>query len=206
LHEKLGVHCGPDWGVGFIPRGICDAFAEFVTGGSITSTISASTAKDTSMTDKEEITTSQEITRAWLNYMAMCAGVAAPDTLPEVLRGYIGDKTAPEWLRPTDIVTVPSFDGVDDDDASEPFIRITGTTDVKLGTIQYQNIWKNEQGYQRPVELATVRLKFMVEVLSQFGEYVPDQRFLHLRGGTFLFGLDNEGDNSGDDSIGCGEW
>jgi hypothetical protein len=38
----------------------------------------------------------------------------------------------------------------------------------------------------RPVELATVRLKSMVEVLTKFGDYVPDQRLLDWRGGTFL--------------------
>ena len=112
--------------------------------------------------------------------MAMCAGIAAPDTLPEIIRGYLGDKTAPERLRPDETVRV-----------GEDFIAVTGVTDVKLGPISYQCLWKNEQGYQRPVELATVRLKVMVEVLTNFKSYVPDQKHLHLRGATFLF--DNAG-------------
>jgi len=184
LHEALDVSSGPDWGVGLIPKSICDWFAEIVTGNSMDSEQNA-----------EDETMSKEITRSWLNYMAMCAGIAAPDTLPEILRGYIGDKTAPERLNPNDIVTVPSMNGNEENAIIEPFIQITGTTDVKLGPFQYQNSWKDELGYQRPVELATVRLKYMVEVLSNFGEYVPDQRFLHLRGGTLLFGLDGNGED-----------
>ncbi|KAL7518481.1 hypothetical protein ACHAWF_000193, partial [Thalassiosira exigua] len=31
---------------------------------------------------------------AWLNYLAMCAGIGAPGTLREILRGYFGDKKA----------------------------------------------------------------------------------------------------------------
>ena len=35
---------------------------------------------------------------------AMCAGIGAPGTLREILRGYFGDKKAPERFRDDDIV------------------------------------------------------------------------------------------------------
>ena len=114
--------------------------------------------------------------RAWLNYMAMCAGLASPGTLQEIFRGYVGDKDAPERLA------------ADAQVRAGP-ITITGTRRVTIGEglIDYENLWKDEQGYQRPVELATVRLRNMVEVLSNWKEYVPDDRFLAWRGATFVF-------------------
>ncbi len=36
-------------------------------------------------------------------------------------------------------------------------VRILGARRVKLGPIEYDQMWKDERGYQRPVELATVR-------------------------------------------------
>lgn len=112
--------------------------------------------------------------------MAMCAGIAAPDTLPEIIRGYIGDRSAPERLRADETVRV-----------GDDLIAVTGVTNVKLVPISYQSLWKNEQGYQRPAELATVRLRVMVEILSSFDEYVPDQKYLHWRGATFLLNRNN---------------
>lgn len=98
--------------------------------------------------------------RAWLNYMAMCAGLGSRGTLREILRGYIGDKNAPERLAPDSVVEAGP-------------IRIMGTRRVKLfGPIEYDQSWKDERGYQRPVELATVRLRVMVEVLANWREYV----------------------------------
>mgnify|MGYP001054301744 CR=1 FL=1 len=35
---------------------------------------------------------------------AMCAGIGSPGTLQEILRGYFGDKKAPERFRDDDIV------------------------------------------------------------------------------------------------------
>jgi hypothetical protein len=102
--------------------------------------------------------------RAWLNYMAMCAGLGSRGTLKEILRGYIGDRAAPERLPPDSLVEVGP-------------ISIMGTRRVKLGPVEYDQMWKDERGYQRPVELATVRLRNMVEVLSNWGTYV---RFARL--------------------------
>jgi hypothetical protein len=156
IHQNLLVHGGPKWDVPmFIPKSILEWFKKYV---------GASNDSDERL-----------VARAWLNYMAMCAGIAAPNTLPEILRGYIGDRSAPERLAEDEVVKV-----------GDDLIVIRGTTHVKLGPIQYQSLWKNEKGYQRPAELATVRLRGMVETLSNFNEYVPDQTLLHWRGATFL--------------------
>jgi len=156
LHRQLNLHGGPDWDIpSFVPQGLLRWFAKYV---GATDDINPS-----------------GVARSWLNYMAMCAGIAAPKTLPEILRGYVGDKSAPERIKPNEVVRVGDV------------IAIKRVTDVKLGPISYKSSWKEEKGYQRPAELATVRLRVMVEVLSNFKEYVPDQKHLHLRGATFLF-------------------
>eukprot|EP00977_Amphora_coffeiformis_P008541 scaffold1933_cov165-Amphora_coffeaeformis.AAC.9 len=166
LHRVLQVHGGPNWDVpSFVPPSALSWFKEYV---------GASPEADATL-----------VARAWLNYMAMCAGIAAPRTLPEIIRGYVGDRNSPERLRPDDVVRVGK-------QGEDPTIVIRGTTEVKLGPIEYQSLWKKEQGYLRPVELATVRLRGMVECLTNFSEYVPDQTHVHLRGATFLF----DGDGS----------
>jgi hypothetical protein len=47
------------------------------------------------------------------------------------------------------------------------------------------------EGFQRPFELATVRLRNMNEVLSNWRLYVPRDDFITQRGGTFLLDADN---------------
>jgi hypothetical protein len=109
----------------------------------------------------EKILSTQQAStaRAWLNYMAMCAGLGSRGTLREILRGYLGDKSAPERLPPSSLVEVGP-------------VRIMGTRRVRLGPIEYDQMWKDERGYQRPVELATVRLRNMKEVLLNWRAYV----------------------------------
>jgi hypothetical protein len=102
--------------------------------------------------------------RAWLNLMLMCAGIGSPGTLGEVFRGYLGDRQAPQLIAPGEEVK------------AGPLPTLTGATFDLLG-----------QGFQRPFELATLRLRNMTEVLSHWGSYVPDSTYLTQRGGTFLF-------------------
>jgi hypothetical protein len=92
---------------------------------------------------------------------------------------YLGDRSAPERLRDDETVT------------ARP-ISITGIRYVEIGPIEYQSLWKNEVGYQRPAESATVRLRAMAEVLTNSDEYVKDQRYVDWRGATFLFESDGE--------------
>ncbi|MGF1541619.1 MAG: peroxiredoxin-like family protein [Pleurocapsa sp.] len=106
---------------------------------------------------------------AWLNLMLMCAGIASPGTLSEVLRGYTGDRTAPQLI------------------AAEEIIRDTPLPPVKGSLFKLAG----GTGFQRPFELATLRLRNMTEVLSNWKTYVPNSTYLTQRGGTFLF--DQEG-------------
>ena len=46
-------------------------------------------------------------------------------------------------------------------------------------------------GFQRPFELATVRLANMIEVLGRWRQYVPDDRWMCQRGGTFMLDADD---------------
>ncbi len=106
---------------------------------------------------------------AWLNLMLMCAGIGSPGTLAEVLRGYIGDRSAPQLI------------GSDEEIKAFPLPVLKGAFFNLVGG----------SGFQRPIELATLRLRNMSEVLSHWGTYVPNADFLTQRGGTFL--IDNQG-------------
>lgn len=102
---------------------------------------------------------------AWLNLMLMCAGVGSPGTLAEVLRGYRGDRAAPQLIADDETVKaapLPAFKG--------SFFKLAGGT-----------------GFQRPFELATLRLRNMTEVLGHWKTYVPNGAYLTQRGGTFVF-------------------
>ena len=93
----------------------------------------------------------------WPGLLLMCAGIGSPGTLAEVLRGYRGDRSAPQRL-------------------ANPLFALAGG-----------------EGFQRPFELATVRLGNMIEVLGAWRTYVPRDDFITQRGGTYLI--------DGDDSL-----
>jgi hypothetical protein len=103
--------------------------------------------------------------KAWLNLMLMCAGIGSRGTLAEVFRGYKGDKKAPQLIGDEEVVgdtPLPDIKG--------SFFKLAGG-----------------KGFQRPFELATLRLRNMTEVLSNWNTYVPNSAYLTQRGGTFLF-------------------
>ena len=102
---------------------------------------------------------------AWVNLMLMCAGIGSPGTLAEVFRGYKGDRSAPQLIASEEIVRakpLPPIQG--------SFFNLAGGS-----------------GFQRPFELATLRLRNMAEVIGNWHTYVPDPAYLTQRGGTFLF-------------------
>ncbi|WP_416666254.1 peroxiredoxin-like family protein [Egbenema bharatensis] len=107
---------------------------------------------------------------AWLNLMLMCAGIGSPGTLAEVFRGYRGDRQAPQLI------------------ADEETIHAAPLPPLKGSFFQ----WAGGKGFQRPFELATLRLRNMGEVLSHWKTYVPDAAYLTQRGATFLF--NNQGE------------
>lgn len=102
---------------------------------------------------------------AFINLMLMCAGIGSPGTLSEVFRGYKGDRNAPQ-LIPNDQV-----------------VKDTPLPDIKGSFFKLAG----GENFQRPFELATLRLRNMTEVLSNWSTYVPDTSYLTQRGGTFLF-------------------
>ena len=107
---------------------------------------------------------------AWVNLMLMCAGIASPGTLREVLRGYTGDRMAPQLIDDDTVI----------DDTPLPPLK--GSFFQRAGG----------RGWQRPFELATLRLRNMTEVLGKWGTYVPDASYMTQRGGTFLFDAEGQ--------------
>jgi hypothetical protein len=108
--------------------------------------------------------------KAWLNLLLMCPGIGSPGTLGEVFRGYRGDPQAPQLIGDDEMIEnkpLPAFKG--------SFFQIAGGS-----------------GFQRPFELATLRLRNMVEVLKNWQTYVPNSAYLTQRGATFLFNSQGE--------------
>ena len=106
----------------------------------------------------------------WPGFLLMCAGIGSPGTLQEVLRGYSGDRQAPAIFADDETVRawpLPAFSG-------SMFARAGG------------------RDFQRPFELATLRLRNMGEVLSNWRTYVPVDDYISQRGGTYL--LDHDGE------------
>ncbi|HEY9751642.1 MAG TPA: peroxiredoxin-like family protein [Coleofasciculaceae cyanobacterium] len=102
---------------------------------------------------------------AWVNLMLMCAGLGSPGTLAEVFRGYRGDRQAPQLIADDEVVK------------AGPLPPLKGSFFK----------WAGGSGFQRPFELATLRLRNMTEVLNHWQTYVPNGSYLTQRGGTFLF-------------------
>jgi hypothetical protein len=107
---------------------------------------------------------------AWLNLMLMCAGIGSPGTLAEVFRGYKGDRRANQLIEEEEVIH------------AKPLPPIIGSFFNLAGG----------KGFQRPFELATLRLRNMTEVLSHWKIYVPNGTYLTQRGGTFLFNAQGE--------------
>jgi hypothetical protein len=105
----------------------------------------------------------------WPNLLLMCAGIGSPGTLAEVLRGYTGDRSAPQRIADDETIE------------AKPLPPIRGSFFARVGGT----------GFQRPFELATLRLRNMGEVLSHWRTYVPRDDFLTQRGGTFLLDADD---------------
>lgn len=102
---------------------------------------------------------------AGLNLLLMCAGIGSPGTLAEVFRGYRGDRQAPQLIQDDEVVK------------AFPLPALKGS--------MFQ--WAGGKGWQRPFELATLRLRNMAEALGHWRTYVPDAAYLTQRGATFLF-------------------
>jgi len=111
----------------------------------------------------------QQVGGPWPNLLLMCAGIGSPGTLAEVLRGYTGDRSAPQRIADDETIQ------------AGPLPPIKGSFFARAGGT----------GFQRPFELATVRLRNMGEVLGHWRTYVPRNDFLTQRGATFLLEADD---------------
>jgi hypothetical protein len=96
--------------------------------------------------------------------------MGSPGTLREVFRGYRGDRFAPQLIGDAEVIH------------AKPLPPFKGSLFKGAGGI----------GFQRPFELATLRLRNMTEVLSHWQTYVPNSAYLTQRGGTFLFNQQGE--------------
>ena len=104
----------------------------------------------------------------WLNILLMLSGIDSKNTIKEVLRGYTGDRKALQIYDDKDkinLLNIFKFSG-------NLFKRTCGI------------------GYQRPFELATFRLNNMIEIISNWNDYILDVNYLPQRGATFI--LDQE--------------
>ena len=102
---------------------------------------------------------------SYINLMLMCAGIDSPGTLKQVLRGYIGDcdsKAIFGQEKEQMINNIPIF----------------------VYSI-YNSLNFNDR--LRPLELATLRLINMIEILVNWKIYMPYPENLTQRGGTFFF-------------------
>ena len=102
---------------------------------------------------------------SWLNLILMCGGIGSSGTLTEVFRGYKGDRQAPQLIDNEEVIRATPLPPI-----KGSFFKLAGGT-----------------GFQRPFELATLRLRNMSEVLGNWRTYVPQDTYLTQRGGTFLF-------------------
>lgn len=100
----------------------------------------------------------------YLKLLPMLMGIGSPGTIPEVLRGYIGDRNAPSaWIRES------------------------------LRLVEQRQFDVLGQNYQRPFELATIRLQNMMDVLQNWQKLSPiDTRLLTQLGGAYILAVDGE--------------
>ena len=107
---------------------------------------------------------------AILNLLIMCTGINSKGTIKEVLRGYLGDKKAKSIFTSDQIIKLGQY---------------------SLFKGKMFNIF-SEEDILRPFELATRRLLNMIEIISNWTTYVPDESFLTQRGATILINEKDE--------------
>ena len=107
---------------------------------------------------------------SWINMVLMLSGFNSAKTILEVIRGYTGDKNSREIYKVSSKIKFFNF------------INFSG----KLFETSFG------KGYLRPFELATYRLNNMIEIISNWKDYVSNSNFLPQRGATFLINKNNK--------------
>ncbi len=104
-----------------------------------------------------------------VNLIIMCTGIGSPGTLQEVVRGYTGDLNSQQRISSEEFIQLG------------PGFKFSGKLFARAGG----------EGFLRPFELATIRLENMFEVICNWDKYMPGNKYLTQRGGTFLIDYDN---------------
>ena len=100
----------------------------------------------------------------WVNMLIMLSGITSFKTIKEVIRGYTGDKNSKQIFFDKDQINLLNF--------------------VKFSGIFFKFTFG--AGYLRPFELATYRLKNMIEIIQNWNAYILDNKYLPQRGASFL--------------------
>lgn len=96
----------------------------------------------------------------FVKLIVMCAGIGSPGTLKEVIRGYTGDRDADQVFNTGSNVDLPWKD----------LFKLSGGG-----------------GFQRPFELATLRLNNMIDILGDWEALAPaDSDLLVQRGASLV--------------------
>ena len=106
----------------------------------------------------------------WINMLLMLSGVNSLKTIKEVIRGYTGDRNSKQIFSELDQIKL-------------------------LNILEYSgNSFKFAfgDGYLRPFELATFRLKNMIEIIQNWEDYIFNDKFLPQRGASFILNNQNQ--------------
>ena len=105
----------------------------------------------------------------WINMTLMLMGIGSSKTIIEVIRGYTGDKSSSQIYYENDQINLSNFISFSGKLFSKPFGK----------------------GYLRPFELATFRLKNMIEIFQNWKDYMINTNYLPQRSCTFILDENN---------------
>ena len=100
----------------------------------------------------------------WINMLIMLSGINSFKTIKEVFRGYTGDRNSKQIFYDEDNISLFNL--------------------FKFSGIFFKYTFGD--GYLRPFELATYRLKNMLEIIQNWNDYILDNKYLPQRGASFL--------------------
>ena len=106
----------------------------------------------------------------WINMFLMLSGINSFKTIKEVIRGYLGDRKAKQIYSEFDEIEVLKF--------------------LKLSGNSFTQVFGD--GYLRPFELATFRLKNMNEIIQNWSDYIFNEEYLPQRGASFVLNNKNQ--------------
>ena len=100
----------------------------------------------------------------WINMLIMLSGINSLKTIKEVIRGYTGDRNSKQIFSDDDEINLFNL--------------------IKFSGVFFK--YTCGDGYLRPFELATYRLKNMIEILQNWNDYILNSKYLPQRSASFL--------------------